>query len=232
MMKLSSLRHVLRSGMPESVHPVQVEAVDKGKRHFMGCALMSVGALVAVATTPGCSVTTTNGVTTITLDVAKVKAYGQAGLNAAATVTSFLSTFPTMAPYALAITTAETALAGALSAFSSAAGSTLTISYDDASWKTRVDSILTDLDTLAAAIESAIAGSGSTLSTSVIADAKTADNALATIIIVFKVLLGVSDAKAPAGTRMRVTRDMLLVGAPVPATGMTEAQALAALGVC
>ncbi|MFT8587381.1 hypothetical protein [Acetobacter papayae] len=176
-------------------------------------ALLRSSVLAGMAMLAACTVTTTNGVTTITLDVTKVKNYGQAGLNAAATVTSFLSTFPAMAPYALAITAAETALSGALSAFSSAAGSTLTISYDDASWKTRVDSILTDLDTLAAAIESAIAGSGSTLSTSVIADAKTAYNALATIISVFKALLGVSSAVRNGPT------------------SMTEAQALAALGV-
>ena len=184
--------------------------------------------MVALA---ACAVTTTNGVTTITLDVTKVKNYGQAGLNAAATVTSFLSSFPALAPYALAITAAETALSGALSAFSSAAGSTLTISYNDASWKTRVDSILSDLDTLAAAIESALAGSGSALSSSVLSNAKTAYNALATLISVFKALLGVADAKAPVGNRMHLTRDMVLVGAPVPATGMTEAQALKALGV-
>lgn len=187
--------------------------------------------LAGMAMLAACTVTTTNGVTTITLDVTKVKNYGQAGLNAAATVTSFLSTFPAMAPYALAITAAETALSGALSAFSSAAGSTLTISYNDASWKTRVDSILSDLDTLAAAIESAIAGSGSVLSSSVLSNARTAYNALATLISVFKALLGVSDAKAPVGTRTHLTRDMVLVGAPVPATGMTESQALKELGV-
>ncbi|MCP1214152.1 hypothetical protein [Acetobacter okinawensis] len=193
--------------------------------------LLRSSGLAGIALLAACAVATTNGVTTITLDVTKVKNYGQAGLNAAATVTSFLSTFPAMAPYALAITAAETALSGALSAFSSAAGSTLTISYNDTSWKTRVDSILTDLDTLGGAIESAISGSGSTLSTSVIADAKTAYNALATVISVFKALLGVSDAKAPVGTPARVTRDMVLVGAPVPSTGMTEARALAILGV-
>lgn len=188
-------------------------------------------ALVGATALTACTVTTTNGVTTITLDVTKVKNYGQAGLNAAATVTSFLSSFPALAPYALAITAAETALSGALSAFSSAAGSTLTISYNDATWKTRVDSILSDLDTLAAAIESALAGSGSVLSSSVLSNARTAYSALATLISVFKALLGVSDAKAPVGSRMHLTRDMVLVGASVPATSMTEAQALRALGV-
>lgn len=193
--------------------------------------LLRSSGLAGIALLAACTVATTNGVTTITLDVTKVKNYGQAGLNAAATVTSFLSTFPAMAPYALAITAAETALSGALSSFSSAAGSTLTISYNDASWKTRVDSILTDLDELATAITSAISGSGSVMSTTVIADAKTADNALATVISVFKALLGVSDVRAPVNTPTQFTRDMLMVGAPVPSTGMTEARALAILGV-
>ena len=230
-MKAISRRFKLRSPAVSGAVTAKVEVVDSGRRRFLGRMAMSVGTLALVAVTEGCAVTTTNGVTTITLDVAKVKNYGQAGLNAAATITSFLSSFPTMTPYALAIQAAETALSGALSAFSAAAGSTLTISYNDATWKTRVDSILTDLDTLAAAIESAIAGSGSMLSTSVLADAKTAYNALNTVISVFKALLGVSDVKAPVGTPAQVTRDMVLVGAPVPATGMTEARALAILGV-
>lgn len=195
------------------------------RRNFMRTSALGLSAAALAA----CTAATTNGVTTITLNVTKVKNYGQAGLNAAATVTSYLSSFPTLAPYALAITAAAKALSVALGAFSTAAGSTLTITYNDATWKTRVDSILTDLDTLAAAIESAIAGSGSILSASVIADARTADNALATVISVFKALLGVSDARAPIGHVF--TRDMLLVGAPVPRTGMTEAQALAVLGV-
>lgn len=229
MMKLSSLRNVLRSGTPESVHAVPIEAIDKGKRRFMGRALMSVGALVAVATVSGCHVTTTNGVTTITLDVAKVKAYGQAGLNAAATVSSFLSAFPALAPYAAAISVADTALSGALSAFSDAAGSTLTINYNDATWQTRVSSVLTGMTTVGGAINSAIAGSGSILSAKVIADAKTASNALATIVSVFEALLGISSAHAPVHAGM--TCDMVFVGASNPTTGMTEAQAMAILGV-
>ncbi|MBO1329232.1 hypothetical protein OQ496_12765 [Acetobacter suratthaniensis] len=194
-------------------------------------ALLRSSGLAGLGLLAACTVTTTHGVTTITLDVAKVKNYGQAGLNAATTVTSFLSTLPVMAPYALAITAAETALSGALSAFSSAAGSTLTISYNDASWKTRVDSILSDLDTLSAAIESAIAGSGAALTAPALSNAKTVYGALATLISVFKALLGVADAKAPAASHMRVTRAMVLAGAPVPATGMTEVRALAVLGV-
>lgn len=188
-------------------HSGRDHIVTISRRSFLRNAAAGTAAIGLSA----CTVATSNGVTTITLDVTKVKNYGQAGLNAAATVTSYLSTFPALTTYMAAITAAEVALSGALSAFSSAAGSTLTISYDDASWKTRVDSILTDLSTVAGAIQSAISAAGSMLSGTVQTDAKVALSALQTIISVFKGLLGISSAR---------------VG-----TGMTEAQALAALGV-
>lgn len=184
---------------------------------------------LAAALLAACTVTTQNGVTTITLDVAKIKNYGQAGLNAAATVGSFLSGFPTLAPYVAAIELADTALSGALTAFSTAAGSTLVITYNDANWKTRIDSLLTDLNKVGDAIEGAISGSGSVLSAKVLAEAKTYKNALATLISVFQGLLGVSDATAPASSAM--PRAMIRTGAPHPITGMTEAQALKVLGV-
>ncbi|MCP1259991.1 hypothetical protein, partial [Acetobacter lambici] len=63
----------------------------------------------------------------------------------------------------------------------------------------------------------------------VIADAKTASNALATIVSVFEALLGISSTHAPVHAGM--TRDMVFVGASNPTTGMTEAQAMAILGV-
>ncbi|MBB3884968.1 hypothetical protein, partial [Acetobacter oeni] len=173
--------------------------------------LRNATALAGIAGLAACTATTTNGVTTITLNVTKVKDYGQAGLNAAATVAGFLAAYPALAPYMTAITAAEVALSGALSAFSDAAGTTLTISYDDATWKTRVDSILSDLNTVDTAIAAGISGGGSKLSSAVQTDAQTALSALKTIISVFEGLIGVSGARA----------------ATIPT--MTEAQALAAL---
>ncbi|MFT8699050.1 hypothetical protein [Acetobacter orientalis] len=195
------------------------------RRSLMRTSSLGLGLALLTA----CTVTTQNGVTTITLDVTKIKNYGQAGLNAAATVGSFLGGFPTLAPYAAAIELADTALSGALAAFSTAAGSTLVITYNDASWKTRIDSVLADLNKVASAIEGAISGSGSVLSAKVLAEAKTYKNALATIISVFQALLGVSDAPAQASTAM--IRAMIRTGAPHPVTGMTEAQALKVLGL-
>lgn len=178
------------------------------RRNFLRSSVLGVGAIGLAA----CTTSTTNGVTTITLNVTKVKDYGQAGLNAAATVASFLAAYPALSPYMAAITVADTALSGALTAFSDAAGSTLTISYNDTNWKTRVDSILADIEQVGNSIEAAISGAGTSLSASVLADAKTASSALDTIISVFRGLLGVSSTA-------RAT------------PSMTEAQALAVLGV-
>ncbi len=189
-----------------------VETIDRGKRRFLGRIATTVGAVALMAATEGCSVSTSGNVTTITLDVTKIKNYGQAGLNAAATVTLYLSSFPTLAPYMTAITAAETALSGSLSAFSDAAGSTLTINYDNADWKTRVDSILSDLSTVASAIGAAISGAGTALSATVQTDASVALESLDTLISVFKALLGLASGAKASG-------------------GMTEAQALANLGV-
>ncbi|GBQ84014.1 hypothetical protein AA13595_1301 [Gluconacetobacter johannae DSM 13595] len=175
--------------------------------------LCGASALLAGSALAACTVSTNGNVTTITLNVAKIVAYGQAGLNAAATVTSYLSAFPAVSPYAAAITAAETALSGALQALSSTAGSTLTIDYNDATWRTRVDSVLNALAQVGAAISTAISGAGSALSSTVKADATTALSALHTIISLFDALVGVSAARA------------------VAAPAMSEAQALRVLGV-
>ncbi|WP_264813095.1 twin-arginine translocation signal domain-containing protein, partial [Acetobacter oeni] len=158
--------------------------------------LRNATVLAGIAGLAACTATTTNGVTTITLNVTKVKDYGQAGLNAAATVAGFLAAYPALSPYMAAITVADTALSGALTAFSDAAGSTLTITYNNADWKTRVDSILSDLNTVATQIAAAISGGGAVLGTTIQTDAQTALSALKTIISVFEGLIGVSGARA------------------------------------
>ncbi|GBQ32327.1 hypothetical protein HLH34_04525 [Gluconacetobacter azotocaptans] len=170
-------------------------------------------ALAGASALAACAVSTNGNVTTITLNVAKIDAYGQAGLNAAATVTGFLSTVPAAAPYVPLIAAAETALSGALTALSSAAGSALTIDYNDATWKTRVDSVLHALAAVGTAIGVALKGMGPALPASIAADANTAVSALRTVISLFEGLVGVSAARA------------------VAAPEMTEAQALRVLGV-
>ncbi|OUJ16475.1 hypothetical protein [Acetobacter sp. DsW_063] len=173
-------------------------------------ALRGLGALAAGTALAACTVTTSGNVTTITLNVAKITAYGQAGVNAAATIISLASGISALTPYLAAIEAAETALATALTAFSAAAGSSVTVSYDDTNWKTRVDSLLSDIESVSSTIAAAISGAGSSLSSTVKSDATTAANALATVVSLFEALLGSTSAAR---------------------LGMTEAQALKALGV-
>ncbi|MFT9258933.1 MAG: hypothetical protein ABF535_12810 [Acetobacter sp.] len=173
-----------------------------------------MGALAAATTLAACTVTTSGSTTTVTLDVAKVRAYGQAGLNAAATVMDFLAPLPGLAPYVAGIRTACAGLSGALGAFSAAVGPALAVSYDDATWKTLVNSILSDMGAVSSAIAAAIQGGGSTFSASVGADATTALNALDTLINLFSGVLGLAGAALTPGQPR-----------------MTERQALKSLGV-
>ncbi|GBQ91837.1 hypothetical protein AA23498_1292 [Acetobacter nitrogenifigens DSM 23921 = NBRC 105050] len=176
------------------------------RRSFLRNSALVGAALTAAA----CTVTTTGGVTAITLNVAKLQAYGQAGLNGAATIVGLAAGVASLTPYLPAIEVGETALAAALTAFSSAAGATVTITYDDTNWKTRVDSLFSDLSTVASSIDAAIQGAGSALSTTVRNDATMALNALETVIALFRALLS---------------------GASAGATPMSEPQALRVLGV-
>jgi len=176
--------------------------------------LRGVPVLAGAAVLGACTVTTSGSTTTITLNVAKIEAYAQAGLNAAATVTSLLGAVPAAASYVALIATAETALSAALTTLSTAAGSTVTISYDDTDWKTRVDSVLSAIETVGTAIANAITAAGSGLSSTVQTDATTALSALKTVISVFDALLVTSTGARPVGV-----------------TSMSEAQALRTLGV-
>ncbi|MBO1326034.1 hypothetical protein K2X14_10290 [Acetobacter sp. TBRC 12305] len=174
-----------------------------------GAQLGVLGAATALA---ACTVTTSGTTTTLTLDVAKVKTYGQAGLNAAATVMGFLAPIPALAPYAAGVQAACAGLSKALDAFSAAVGPALAVSYDDATCRTLVNSILSDMGALSSAMTAAIQGSGTLLSATVGADATTALNALDTLIDLFRGVLGLAGDRARASPRM------------------TEAQALAVLG--
>ncbi|MBV0889988.1 twin-arginine translocation signal domain-containing protein [Komagataeibacter oboediens] len=121
--------------------------------------LRGSSALVAAAALTACKSTTTGNVTTITINVAEIKDYGQAGLNAATTVLSIAAVASAIGTPAVGIIgLADTALSTALTDFSTAAGSTLTITYDDTNWKTRVDSILSALTKVESDLSAAITG--------------------------------------------------------------------------
>ena len=203
---------------------VNFVAVDGGRRRFLGMGLLSAAGIAAAAMLPGCKSTTTGNVTTITINVAEIKDYGQAGLNAVTTVLSIAAVASAIGTPAVGIIgLADTALSTALTDFSTAAGSTLTITYDDTNWKTRVDSILSALTKVESDLSAAITGVSTKVSSTDLSNANTALNALATIVSAFKALLDSVAARRNVGAR--------LSGSAVAPSQAQVQQALQVLGV-
>jgi len=142
-----------------------------------------------------------------------VQNYGQAGLNAVATILS-IGAFASVigAPAVAVIDAADVALSGALSAFEAAAGKSLTITYDTSSPSSVVDSVLGALQTVAGDLQAAVKTANASLSDSDLSKATTVLAAVETVVSLFKGLLGVVSVSAGRAT-------------------MTEAQALRILGV-
>ncbi|MHC0612973.1 twin-arginine translocation signal domain-containing protein [Komagataeibacter oboediens] len=186
--------------------------------------LRGSSALVAAAALTACKSTTTGNVTTITINVAEIKDYGQAGLNAVTTVLSIAAVASAIGTPAVGIIgLADTALSTALTDFSTAAGSTLTITYDDTNWRTRVDSILSALTKVESDLSAAITGVSTKVSNTDLSDANTALNALGTIVSAFKALLDSVATRRNVGARLSGS-------AAAPSQAQVQ-QALQVLGV-
>ncbi|GBQ65811.1 hypothetical protein [Komagataeibacter swingsii] len=203
---------------------VNFVAVDGGRRRFLGMGLLSAAGIAAAAMLPGCKSTTTGNVTTITINVAEIKDYGQAGLNAVTTVLSIAAVASAIGTPAVGIIgLADTALSTALTTFSDAAGSTLTITYDDTNWKSWVDSILSALTKVESDLSAAITGVSTKVPSTDLTNANTALNALNTIISAFKALLDSVAARRNVGARLSGS-------AAAPSQAQVQ-QALQVLGV-
>ncbi|GBQ69571.1 hypothetical protein AA103196_2250 [Ameyamaea chiangmaiensis NBRC 103196] len=177
------------------------------------CFLRALAAGSAIGVLGACTVSTSGNVTTITVNVAKVKAYGTAGLNAVSTILSVAAIASAIgAPAVAGIEAASVALSASLAAFSTAAGSSVTVTYDNTSFKTAIDSVLADLKAVASDLAAAISGANTKVGSSALSTATTALDALQTVVSVFEGLLGVVSARRVGAT-------------------MTEAQALAILHV-
>jgi hypothetical protein len=154
---------------------------------------LRTSALLGATALTACTVATNGSNTTITLNTAKVKAYGQAGINAIATILSITAVASAMGvPGVAAIETAGTVLAASLTAFSSATNGTLTITYDDTNWKTKVDTILVDLNGVATALRSGLSAAQQTITSPVINTAITIFNSLLTVLDAFMGVLGIN----------------------------------------
>ncbi|KXU99488.1 hypothetical protein AD929_15540 [Gluconobacter potus] len=178
------------------------------RRGFLGTILAGS----AIGMLGACTVTKSGNVTTITVNVAKVKAYGTALVNAVATILSvaaFASAIGT--PTVTIIETASAALETALDSFASAAGSTVTVDYDTTSWKTLLNSIYSDAETLVAALDSAVTGASTKVTSSALSTATTALDAAKTVLSAFQALLGITSAKrAISPRRQGMTLDQAL----------------------
>ncbi|MFT8463113.1 twin-arginine translocation signal domain-containing protein [Acetobacter persici] len=161
----------------------------QSRRNF----LRTSGLVVAAGALAACTVTTNGKTTTLTLNTAKVKAYGQAGINAVTTILSVTSIATAMGtPAVAAIEAAGVTLSASLTAFASETNGSLTVSYDNTSAKTRVDTLLVDLNAAAVALRAGLAAAQQTVTNGVINTAITTFNALLTVIDAFEGMLGIS----------------------------------------
>ena len=183
------------------------------RRQILGASIPLSAAMVLGA----CTTTQDGNVTTHTLNVAKIKAYAQAGLNAAATVTSVLALNPSFTVFVTPIRALADILTNTLEEFTAVSGDAITVSYDDTSIATLVNTLIDDLDKILITIGSVlltIAKGTFGLGDSAVGKITVARDALATLISVFKILVGGFIATASGGE-----------------STMTEAEAFGALNV-
>ena len=181
------------------------KAKSPTRRGFLGA--LAAGSALGVL--GACTVTTNGSVTTITLNVAKVKAYGQAGLDAVSTVLDIAAVASAIGgPAVAAINVASAVLSASLNAFTAAAGSSLEVSYDNTSMKTRIDSVLADLKKVAAALGAGVDGAKTKVSSSILSNVSVAIGSLDTIISVFEGLLGVVSAHRATMSEAQALRNL------------------------
>ena len=109
-------------------------------------ALLSAASLLALAGCSAVTSTTTNGVTTITVNVADIDDWAEAFLNAAGLILAL----PGIAagPTGIAITAVLAVIKADLAAFNAASGGNVTLTFNSTSVPAAIQSVLTDGQTL------------------------------------------------------------------------------------
>lgn len=153
----------------------------------------AIPGIAAVGALAACSSTTTNGVTTITLNVAQANAWAQAALNAVTLVTSLPGIVGT--PPALAIIAVEPLISADLTAFNTAANGQLVLTYDRTSPAAAVTSLAADGQKLVTAVQAAIGN----VASSAMQTAQTYLAAVKTIVSLFQAAAGSVAASAEMG---------------------------------
>lgn len=148
------------------------------------------------------------GVTTVTINVAKVDAYAQAFENAGNTILSVPGVTGLLGPYAI-VASDVTAIVGTdIAAFDKAAGGKTVLTFDATSVPASVNSVLADGQKLLTTFRAGLP------QTAVVGALAAYLNALATVVSLFEAMIGAPPASA--------TKDF---------TPMPEGVALAILGV-
>jgi hypothetical protein len=169
-------------------------------------ALLSASAIIPAALLAGCGLitsNTTNGVTTITINVADLDNWGNAIVNAASLLAPFVG------PIGATILEVGTVAKADLTAADVAAGGSLSLSFNSTSAPAAVSSLLADGQKIVSTVGSAVTTGAVT---QLVAEAQTYLTAAETIVSVFSAALG-------------------LASASLAVPKMTETAALAALGV-
>ena len=166
-------------------------------------ALLATTMLAPLAACGVVTSTTTNGVTTVTINVAKIDSYAKAF----GAFTSAVAGVSGIAPFLTTIEVAESMALQDLAAFDAATNGQLVLTFDATSVPASVTSILDDGRAVLAAIQTALPQSA------IVGTVLDAFNAVKTIVMLFEALL-------PSFGAVAASR--------VP---MSEAQALAVLGV-
>jgi hypothetical protein len=174
-------------------------------------ALTAASVFIPAALLAACGIvttTTTNGITTITANVARINAWGAAFINAAELISALPGIADTRA--GMVVSESSMVITADLSAFAKAAGSAVTLTFDATSIPASMTSLLNDGTTLLHVAQAALpSATGAAVS-----DAGAYIMALQTIVSLFTALV----AAAPTTTAAAVSP-------------MAEKRALAVLGV-
>jgi hypothetical protein len=171
------------------------------------------GLTTAAAALSACTVASSGGTTTATLNVAKVQSYFTAGVNAANTLLAIPAVSAALgAAGVAAVGVTLKTLTDAMTAFTAAAGSSVEVSITTTSVKTAFDSGLAAIQSLLTQFKAMI--TSLVVSSTVYAQINLTVSSLATIVSIAAALLPVSASVSYAADQ-----------------SMSESQALANLGV-
>ncbi len=137
--------------------------------------------------------TTTSGITTVTVNVAKVDAYAQAFQNAGNTILGMPGVAGLLGPYATVASNVTAIVTTDIAAFDKAAGGKTVLTFDATSVPASVNSVLADGQKLLTTLRAGLP------QTAIVGSLGTYLNALATVVSLFEAMIGAPPAAATRG---------------------------------